>query len=211
MLSLVGKDLRAGALYLAVKAPVLGLFLLESLLIGKRFVIVASVEAAILAVVASALDWSVGAEPFVHSLPVSRRDVVKARYATFLLLSGVWLAVAAITALIVASIVLARGGIWPAWVALEAVLRAVIYVGVFIAIFPACVFRFGMGRGGVVATLVLAVLAPLGISLVRPADVEWLLGAIGIVPACAGVTVAVGLVIWMSMRISMRCYERREF
>jgi hypothetical protein len=211
MLSLVGKDLRAGALYFAVKVPVLGLFLAEALIAGKGFVVVSSVTAAIFVVVASALDWSVGAEPFVHSLPVSRSDVVRARYATFVLLAGAWLTLAAITAMAFASMVVAHGGVWPVWVGFDGALTAVLYVGVFIPIFLTCVFRFGMGKGGVVATMILAVLAPVGIRVVRPEAVAGLMATAGTVPVAAGVVLTIGLLIWLSMKISVHHYEHREF
>jgi len=211
MLSLIGKDLRVGALYLAVKVPVLGLLVVESLLYGRRFVVVSSVTAASLVIVGAALDWNVGAEPFVHSLPVGRGDVVKARYATFLLLSGAWLTLMGITAVVFASIVVTHGGVWPAWVAPGGALAAVIYVGVFIPIFLACVFRFGMGKGGVVATMILAVLAPVGLRFVPPEAVTRLMAEVGTCPAVAGVVLTIGLFIWLSMRISMHYYERREF
>jgi len=210
-LTLVGKDLRAGALYLAVQVPLLGLQVGEGLLTGKGFVVRSCLTAAILVVVGHSLEWNVGAEPFVHSLPVSRKDVVKARYATFLLLSGAWLALAAGMAMTFASIVVARGGVWPAWLALDGALTSVIYVGVFIPIFLACVFRFGMGKGVVLATMVLAVLAPVGIRFAQPEAVRGLMLAVGTVPAVAGVVLTIGLLIWLSMRISMRYHQRREF
>lgn len=211
MLTLVGKDLRAGALYLAVQVPLLGLQVGEGLLTGKGFVVRSCLTAAILVVTAQGLEWNVGAEPFVHSLPVSRKDVVKARYATFLLLSGAWLALMAVMALIFASIVVTRGGVWPAWFALDGALTGVICVGVFIPIFLACVFRFGMGKGVVVATMVLGVLAPLGIRVVRAGDLAGVIAAVGAVPAAAAVVLTIGFIIWLSMRLSIRFYERREF
>jgi len=211
MLSLIGKDLRAGAPYFALKTLVFGLLLAGALLAGKVFLVLSCVIAAILVAVAPALDWSLGEDAFVHSLPVSRPRVVRARYATSLLVSGAWLALAALMAVIFASINVTRGGVWPAWVAFETALTAIIYVGVFISLFLACVFRFGMVGGGVVATMVLGVLAPLGIRVVRPEDLEGVIAAVGAVPAATAVVLAIGFLIWLSMRISMRSYERREF
>ena len=211
MLSLIGKDLRAGAPYIALKIVVLGLLLIGAVLAGKVFLVLSCVIAGALVALAPALDWSLDADTFVHSLPASRSDVVRARYATSVLLSAGWLALAALIALGFASRVADGGGVWPAWVALETALTAVVYVSVFIALFLASVFRFGTGPGGLIAIMAFAVLAPLGIRVVRPEALAELMASVGAVVACAGVVMAMAAVIWVSMRASMRCYERREF
>lgn len=211
MLSLIGKDLRATALYLVLKVLVFGLFVIAALVAGRVFLVLSCVVAALLVVVAPSLDWSVGADAFVHSLPVSRRDVVRARYATSLLLAGGWLAIAALIAVIFASTVVAHGGAWPVWVALETALTALLYVSVFLAVFLASVFRFGVVGGGTITTMAMAVLAPVGIRVVTPADLAAMMRAVGVVPACAGVMLATAGIIWISMRISVRGYESREF
>lgn len=211
MLSLVGKDLRATALYLCVKVPTLGLLVLGALVAGKAYLIVSSVTAAMFVIVAPALDWSVGAESFVHSLPVSRALVVRARYATSLVMGGAWLMATAVVAVLFASTVETRVGTWPSWVAPETALTAVVYVGAFIAISMGCIHRFGMVTGSVVTTLVHAVVAPFGVRYVGPSALLGLQQAVGMAPAVAGVVLATGGIIWLSMTISIHSYERREF
>jgi hypothetical protein len=211
MLSLVGKDLRAIALPLCLIVPTLGLPGVGALLAGQVYLVLSCAIAANLVAVAPAIEWSVGADPFVHSLPVSRVDVVKARYAASLLLAAGCLALAASTAVVFASSVVGHGSVWPAWVALETALAAAIYVSVYIAVFLGCVFRFGTATGGVVSALAIAVLIPLGARYVKPEALAKLMEAMGTVPAAVGVMLAMALLIWLSMRISMRCHERREF
>lgn len=211
MLSLIGKDLRAGAPYIALTVVALGLLLIGALLAGKVFLVLSCAIAAALVALAPVLDWSLDADTFVHSLPASRSDVVRARYATSLLLSGGWLAVAALIALFFASRVADRGGAWPAWVALETALTAVVYVSVFVSLFLASVFRFGVGPGGLISVMAFAILAPLGIRTVRPEGLAALMASVGTAPVCAGVILAMAAIIWLSMTVSRRSYERREF
>ena len=210
-MSLIGKDLRATALYLSIKVPTLGLLLLGALVAGKAFLVVASVMAAILIVVAPALDWSVGADAFVHSLPVSRADVVRARYALSLLLAAGCFILATVMAVTFAWVRQAHGLAWPAWVAAETALTGVIYISAFVAIFLASVYRLGIIFGGIVTTMIFAVLSPAGIRLVAPSAVADLSASIGSVAAGAGIVVVMAALLWLSMRISIRSYERREF
>ena len=211
MLSLVGKDFRVIALHLCLIVPMFGLAMCSALLVGKVFLFLSCGLAAMLVAASPAMEYGLGADSFVHSLPVSRALVVKARYASSLLLASACLTMMASMAVIFAATVAAHGAVWPAWVALDTALAAVIYVSVFISIFLLCVFRLGMGAGGVVSAVILAVLAPLGIRLVTPADLAALINAVGGILAVAGVILLMALVIWLSMRISIRGYERREF
>jgi len=132
MLSLVSKDLRSIALYLCVIVPTLGLLVFGALLAGRVFLALSCVTALILVAVAPALEYSLGADPFVHSLPVSRADVVKARYATSLLLAGGCLTLSAGMAVIFAASIATRRGAWPSWIAVETLLAAVLYVSVYL-------------------------------------------------------------------------------
>jgi len=211
MLSLIVKDLRAGALYLGLKVLVLGLLLASALVSGKAFLVLSCVLAAAAVAVVALLDWSVGADRFVHSLPVSRAGVVRARYATSLLLASACLILASAMAVIFAAIVAGRGGVWPPWVMGETALAALLYVGVFVAVLLGCLFQFGVGAGGVAAVIVMAVLAPVGVRLVRPAVLADLMREVGVIPVVTAAIVAAGLLNWVSMRISVRAHASREF
>ncbi len=211
MLNLVGKDIRVVVLYLCLIVPTLGLLVVGALFEGKAFLALSCVMAATVVAVALMADWTLGTESFVHSLPVSRTDVVKARYTTSLLLAGGCLILSAGIAVIFASNYAVRVGAWPAWVAVEMALTAVVYVGVYIAVFLGCLFRLGMARGGAVSTMAFIVLAEVGFLYVNPEALAKLMKAVGAATATAGVVLAMALIIWLSMRIAMRSYERREF
>ena len=88
MLSLIYKDLRVNAAYMALALSIFALGALGAVGgSGARPVLfsIALVCATMLFVLLLQGDWRSGTDRFVHSLPVSRALVVKARYASSLL------------------------------------------------------------------------------------------------------------------------------
>jgi hypothetical protein len=114
------------------------------------------------------LDWKNEAEPFVHSLPVTRAMVVRARYLTALVVGLLSLTIgSAIGAARGISLVM-RGEPWPRWVAGDVGLAFVLVFAFIASVYLSCYFRWGFGKGNVAAGLVLAV-AVIATDIVGPA------------------------------------------
>ena len=102
------------------------------------------------------LDARNGADRFIHSLPVTRTDVVLARYGTALVLTAVALAAGAAIAVVRGLASVSAGGDWPRWIAPDVVLAYLIVMAVVISVYLPCYFRWGYGAGTVVAASLLA-------------------------------------------------------
>ena len=102
------------------------------------------------------LDARSGADRFIHSLPVTRADVVRARYGTAIVLAVVVLGIGAAVGMARALATAAPGAAWPRWFAPDVGLAYLVVMAVIIALYLPCYFRWGYGRGSVAAALLLA-------------------------------------------------------
>jgi hypothetical protein len=177
------------------------------------------------------LDARSGADRFVHSLPVTRTDVVRARYGTAVALAVVVLAIGAATGMARAIATAPPGAAWPRWFAPDVGLAYLVVMTVIIAVYLPCYFRWGYGRGSVVAALLLAGLVIGGDVLggeagllsglaPRPAGLPRGLVVRAVVAmvdarglAAAGVIALAGAAAMLaaSAEVASRLYRRREF
>jgi hypothetical protein len=234
MLNLVWKDLRAAALYYCAIVPVLAFASLTGLRSGDAFFWWNVVSAAVLVATPMALDWSEGADRFVHSLPVSREDVVRARYAHAALIAAASFAASLGEAALVTWALSGSGVAWPPWIRTETALAFLLAASGVIALFLPCVFRFGFGAGpGVFAAIVIAggfAIVPIGraVGAIGPEkfDLRGVQGipggpaarivvqavaASGQAGAAAAVVGGAAALLWASMRLSVRFHQSREF
>jgi hypothetical protein len=169
-------------------------------------------------VILLAIDWTQDADRFVGSLPVSREDVVRARYgevlgaavgATILyMLYGRVLFVFATQRL------LER---WPGargWETAEGLLAFFLTVWLVSIVFLPFLFRWGLGKG---SWLFLVCMAPVIVgtaALARGLSVSWTLTAVSEVagtPVTVIVALCLGAVLGgLSLRVSIRFYDRRD-
>jgi hypothetical protein len=82
MLNLFLKDVKAGAIFLWAVVPLNMVAALQVSRSGAGFFWANVTCATLILVAVSMLDWKNEAEPFVHSLPVTRAMVVRGRYVT---------------------------------------------------------------------------------------------------------------------------------
>lgn len=233
MLNLFLKDVKAGRIFLWAIVPLNVVAALQMSRSGGAF-FWANVTCAVLILVAvSMLEWKNEAEPFVHSLPVTRAMVVKARYVTAAAIALLSLTVAATVGTARGAGLAAQGAPWPRWMAGDMALAFLLAFAVVAAIYIPCSFRWGFGRGNVAAALVLA--AGIIVSnLVGPAllTVSGAAGGAargdvppGVIPQAVAVLVdrvglaAGGIIVlalaallwWVSSHLAVRAHQRREF
>jgi hypothetical protein len=234
MLNLFLKDVKAGAIFLWAAVPLNVVAALQVSRSGGAFFWANVTCAALILVAVSMLEWKNDAEPFVHSLPVTRAMVVRARYATAA-------AIGVLSLLVAATVGTARGlGLsaqrapWPRWVSGDMALAFLLAFAVIAAIYLPCHFRWGFGKGNVAAALVLA--AGIVVSSIFGPAVFFVPAAVagraarggvppGQIPQGVAVLVervglaAGGIIVlalaaalwWVSSCLAVRAYERREF
>ena len=211
MLSLLCKDLRAIRLYAAVFLPVSGLMMAAGLVAGRVFVLMAFAMAASLITAPLAADWSARADQFIHSLPVRRTDVVRARYASAAAGGVIAVILGAGLALAFGVFVRRYTGIWPAWIAVDTALGFVSSVAVFIAVLLWGAFRFGAAVGGVISACVSVAALPLAMSRQAATAAGDVVAALGAFPATVLTLGGAALAVWFSMRLAISAHARREF
>lgn len=234
MLTLVQKDLRAVAGY----GWLLAWFVAPSYFVpafaaarsgGAIFwVDVVSATAALVSI--CLMDARGGADRFIHSLPVTRADVVRGRYGTAVLLGAGSGVLGALVGVVLALTSAPAAPAWPRWLSPDVAAAYVVVMAVVIAVYLPCYFRWGYGRGSVAAALAMAGLViagdlaggafvagplaarqpglPAGIVVQAAAAVADTWGA-----ALAGVLAAAGAstLLAASAAVSIRWYGRREF
>ncbi len=236
MLNLVRKDIRASALHIGLIMPVMLLTSFGGLRGGQLFFWWAMITAAVVVAAPVALEWNEGAGRFLHSLPVSRREVVTARYVTSVVLTGASVAMLTLVVALAEWYIVSRGGAWPGWMCLETALAFIIVASVAVAIFLPCVFRFGFGVGsgafGAIVIVGVVVLENISASLYGqavPASARagavstaipggisarmavLAVDALGAAGGAIAIMVAALAVLLVSMRLSMRLHDRSEF
>lgn len=228
MLNLLWKDLRVGRVFVTFLTV---MFLLGAGLasVGRGAVVFwFSLIFAVTAVMGmSQLDWRFGADRFLHSLPVSRRLVVQARYLWALVAGAGALLLTAALGLALGLSQSGAGRDWPRWVSADVALAWTLLYAIVVAIYLACYFTWGHGKGYIIGSLVIAggILAsgflsqfsggavpadgvPRGslVALVLDASARW-----GVLSAAVAVLATSALVLAVSLEVASRAYARREF
>jgi hypothetical protein len=234
MLKVFLKDVRAGAIFLWAVVPLNILAALQVSRSGAGFFWANVTCAAFILVAVSMLEWKNEADPFVHSLPVTRAAVVRGRYLTAVAIGVLSLLTAAAVGTARGVGLLMRGMPWPRWVAGDMALAFLLAFAVVAAIYLPCYFRWGFGRGNVAAALVVAggilISSAVGSSAAGMPERSAGGTAYGIVPAglipqgvarlieqagpAAGAFLVLGAVagtLWVSSKVAERAYEGREF
>jgi hypothetical protein len=234
MLNLFLKDVKAGGIFLWAVVPLSVIAALQVSRSGGGFFWANVTCAALILVGVSTLEWKNDAEPFVHSLPVTRAIVVRARYMTGAAIGLLSLLVGATVGTARGLGLAAQGMPWPRWVSGDMALAFVLAFAVVAAIYLPCSFRWGFGKGNVAAALVLAaaivvssIVGPAVFSVPATAAGGQARGGVppGQIPQGVAVLVdrvglaAGGIIVlalaaalwWVSSSVAVRAYERREF
>jgi hypothetical protein len=234
MLNLFLKDVKAGAIFLWAVVPLTVVTALQVSRSGSGFFWANVTCAGLIVVAVSMLEWKNDAEPFVHSLPVTRAMVVRARYLTAAAIGLLSLAIGAIVGAARAVGLATQGSPWPRWVAGDMALAFLLAFAVIAAIFLPCHFRWGFGKGNIAAALVIAggVIvssaagpAITGIPTSPSIEAAYIGVPAGLIPqgvarlverfglAAGGIMVlgVAGAVLWLSSEIAVRAHRRQEF
>jgi len=181
------------------------------------------------------LEWRLDAERFVASLPVSRAEVVKARYAATLAVAVVATALFGLYGEALTSMGRHRlpriwAGRLPGWESWEGYLALFLVLSLVSLTFLPFHFRLGFGRGSVaflataLPTALLSVLAARGLgegassaAAHAPLPSEAIRTALaaqagqwGAGSTAAASLIAVALLGFLSVRLSIRFYDRRD-
>ena len=225
MQALLAKDLRLVAPYLWAIVPAHALWCAQSLLSHELYFWTCLVFALGWTVAVLMIEWQLGTDRFVASLPVSRATIVKARYASALggLGAGALLFVVyGLGAMAIVPERLARH--WPdspAWASADGVVAFVAVGFVLLAGFLPLFFRLGLPLGGALFGAIAAVAGgtltaaspsarTLGASEALRA---WLVSAAEAWGPAAGMAVLLAagvLIALVSVRLSVAFYEKRE-
>lgn len=234
MLNLFFKDVKAGAIFLWAVVPLNAVAALQVSRSGGAFFWANVTCATLILVAVSMLEWKNDADPFVHSLPVTRAMVVRARYLTAAAIGLLSLLVASAVGAARGIALEAQGAAWPRWVAPDMAMAFVLAFAVIAAIYLPCYFRWGFGKGNVAAALVLAAgvivsdlagpaaaglpgvsaggALPSGIPPGRiPHGVAGLVDRVGMTAGAILVLALAAGVLAISAQAAARDYERREF
>ena len=164
------------------------------------------------------IDWKQDADRFVASLPVSREDTVKARYA------GALVAAVVATVLYAAygTVLLGLGGErllrrWPGtpgWESAEGLLAFFLTVWLVSVAYLPFHFRWGLGKGTWLFLATLALVIVVGAALLRWLSVPWTLASVSqalATPVMAITTLGGAAILgWLSLLASVRSYDRRD-
>jgi len=233
MLNLFLKDVRAGGIFLWAVVPLNIVAALQVSRSGGAFFWANVACAALILVAVSMLEWKNDAEPFVHSLPVTRAMVVRGRYLTAAAIGLLSLLVGATVGTARGLGLAAQGMPWPRWVSGDMALAFLLAFTVVAAIYLPCHFRWGFGRGNVAAALVLTagivvtglagpaltgIQAAAGGAAQRglppgqiPQGVALLVEHVGLVAGGIIVVALAAGLLAVSAQVAARAYERREF
>jgi hypothetical protein len=158
MLRLIQKDLRViaafGWLIVWLVAPS---YVVPAMLAARGggailWVHVAFGAAAIVSV--CLLDARSGADRFIHSLPLTRTDVVRGRYGTAVVLAFMVMIVGVAFGLTAG--LASPDGTWPRWFSPDVGIAYLVVMALLIAVYLPCYFRWRYGAGTVVAAVLLA-------------------------------------------------------
>ncbi len=239
MLNLFVKDFKALAFFWLFGLVINIFFVMVFVEVNLAFLMVQVILTFLLAMVQPVVEDRFGMAPFLNSLPVSREDVVKAKYLCtgVLVLAGLAVFVIVPSGLqwlshsphVKTAPLLATAGLLS--FLLPLVLLELLYLPFY--------FRHGLGRSlwlFFAALLVLGVILPGALRIIAglagrslaeifPVDREILAvpykpllplarslqAALGIAGLAAALLLALIVLTWLSLRLSVRFYKRREF
>jgi hypothetical protein len=213
---------------------VLGVFFLASLqtvTADEAFFVLGLALAGALAVYVPIIEWYQGTDPMLHSLPIRRGTVVLARYLLAVSAGGVAGILWVTTGRLLLPI-LDAGRATPAiWMTVEGVITFFVFVGLLVALFFPVYFRLGMGRGSMVFLGLSAALLAIGyataglaggparagiLGIAPPSAlvlsrVSALVGSLGVAGTLTLILIGLSVVFAVSLKLSQRWFERREF
>ena len=237
MTRLLLKDLKVGALFLWLIGLIYFLMTVQFVVFGHDAPLFLASIALAASLVASVLvvEWRVDADRFLCSLPVSRSTIVRGRCLSILAAGAVSLALWVSGGLVGDALVGHAGSVTPLWATFEGVVGFCLTIVGLTTLFMPCYFRFGIGKGSAIFALLLIPLASVDAagSLVLLRDAAGSLGPRAMAAAVPGSLVrhamrqahqdlgaAAALVLfslvgavmlWASVALSIRFYEKREF
>jgi hypothetical protein len=233
MLNLFFKDVRAGAVFLWAFVPLNAVAALQASRTGTAFFWANVVCAAFTLVALSMLEWKNDAEPFVHSLPVTRAMVVRGRYVTAAAIGVLTLLVAGTVGATRGIGLAVQGHAWPQWVTGDMALAFLLVHALVSAVYLPCHYRWGYGKGNVAAALIVAagiIVASAAGPVVEgsapapgvgggyarvpagviPGLVAGIVGRCGLAAGSAIVLGAAAMALWASSVVAVRAYRNRE-
>lgn len=177
------------------------------------------------------MDARSGADRFIHSLPVTRADVVRGRYATAVLLGAGSAVLGALVGGVTALTSAPAAAAWPRWLSPDVGLAYLVTMAIIIAVYLPCYFRWGYGRGSVTAAVLLAGLVIAGDVVGRQSGILAGLTAdanglprglvvrsvvamadmLGMAAACAITLGGAATLLAASAAAAARAYRRRDF
>jgi hypothetical protein len=171
MRHLLAKDLRLVAPYLWLIVPVHALYCLQSLLNPELYFWTNLSAAIAWTAVVTGIEWHVGADHFISSLPVSRESIVLARYVSALgglaLGAALFVLYGHVTFAIPAGRVTALWQGSPSWGTVDGV-AAFLAIGCVVAMsFLPFFFRWGLPLGGTLFSAAAAVALAAGTAVAR--------------------------------------------
>jgi hypothetical protein len=213
---------------------VLGVFFLASLqtvTADEAFFVLGIALAGALAVYVPIIEWYQGTDPMLHSLPIRRKAVVVARYLLAVSAGGVAGALWVATGRLLLPILDASRATPAIWMTLEGVITFFVSAGLLVALFFPAYFRLGMGKGSLAFLGLSVALLALGYATAGlaggPTDVGLLgipgpsslvlsrvvalLGSLGVAGTLTAVLVGLAVLFAVSLKLSQRWFERREF
>jgi len=237
VIRLLLKDLEVGALFLWLIGLLYLLVTVQFVVFGHQGPLFLASIALAMSLVASVLvvEWRVDGDRLVCSLPVRRSTVVRARCLSMLAAGAVSFVVWVSGGLVGDALVGHAGSGTPLWATFEGVVGFCLIIVGLTTLFMPCYFRFGIGKGSAVFALLLIPLASAeaAVSLAVLPEAAGSLGPRAAVAAVPGSLVrhalsqahqdlgaAAALVLfsllgavmlWASVALSIRFYEKREF
>jgi ABC-2 family transporter protein len=234
--ALLLKDLKVGTLFLwligLIYLPIMVQFVVfghDAPMLLASVALAASLVASVLAV-----EWRVDADRFLCSLPVSRSSIVRARCLSILAAGAVSLVLWMCGGLIGNVLVGDAGRGTPLWATFEGLMGFCLTIVGLAALFMPCHFGFGIGKGSAVFAFLLIPLigaetagslivlpgvagsegVPSSVPIL-PGSLAWhVIGqahqGLGTIGALALFSLAGAVMLWASVALSVKFYEKRE-
>jgi hypothetical protein len=239
MRHLLAKDLRLVAPYLWLIVPVHALYSIQALLNPELYFWMNLAAALAWTISVTAIEWHFDADHLVASLPVTRAAIVSARYASALGGLAVAAVLFVLYGHVTVAVPTGRlAAIWqgsPSWGSIDGVVAFLAVGYVLVVTFLPFFFRWGLPLGATWFSVSAVVVLSAGIALARAAaqaipaaqptarSLEaaswseairgWLIAlssSWGPLPASLMLVLGAGALGAVSMRLSIRFYERRE-
>jgi hypothetical protein len=204
---------------------------LQTLFVDEAFFLLNVALAGGLAFYVPVIEWYQESDKMLHSLPVSRSAVVITRYVIAVMAGGIAGLAWSATGRFLLPFLDAQRATPAMWMTLEGVLTFILSTGLLFALFLPLYFRLGMGKGALGFLALSLILlgtgygtrglatgsggpgtlpfpAPSGLIRMR---ISALLGGMGVAGTLTTILLGTALLLGLSLRLSQRWYERREF